>query len=277
MNEKQPKKNKNKTLLGGIIVAAALIIGGFTASLFIEKIPNGYVGVVYSPNGGVKSETLDQGWHLVGLFDKVTRYPVRMQTVNNQDIQVATSDGKNISMDIAYNYVVQPDKVVELFNKFGAVDIESIENSYLKTRLWDAARKSISKYSVIDTYGQKSSDAAAEIQKTFADDMKGLGFVIDDLTLGVPKPDKATQEAIDARVKSSQELERTQTELKIAEAEAKKKKIEAKGIAEYNEIIKKSMSDEMIKYQWIQKWDGKMPKATGSNSLIQIPTDEKGK
>ncbi|QII49135.1 prohibitin family protein, partial [Bacillus paralicheniformis] len=275
MNEK-PKKNKNKTLLGGIIVAVALIIGGFTASLFIEKIPNGYVGVVYSPNGGVKSETLDQGWHLVGLFDKVTRYPVRMQTVNNQDIQVATSDGKNISMDIAYNYVVQPDKVVELFNKFGAVDIESIENSYLKTRLWDAARKSISKYSVIDTYGQKSSDAAAEIQKTFADDMKGLGFVIDDLTLGVPKPDKATQEAIDARVKSSQELERTQTELKIAEAEAKKKKIEAQGIAEYNEIIKKSMSDEMIKYQWIQKWDGKMPKATGSNSLIQIPTDEKG-
>ncbi|MEC1169161.1 prohibitin family protein, partial [Bacillus paralicheniformis] len=228
MNEK-PKKNKNKTLLGGIIVAVALIIGGFTASLFIEKIPNGYVGVVYSANGGVKSETLDQGWHLVGLFDKVTRYPVRMQTVNNQDIQVATSDGKNISMDIAYNYVVQPDKVVELFNKFGAVDIESIENSYLKTRLWDAARKSISKYSVIDTYGQKSSDAAAEIQKTFADDMKGLGFVIDDLTLGVPKPDKATQEAIDARVKSSQELERTQTELKIAEAEAKKKKIEAQG------------------------------------------------
>ncbi|WPP38893.1 prohibitin family protein [Bacillus sonorensis] len=275
MKEQQTKKNKSKALLGGIIVGIALIAGGFLASLFIEKIPNGYVGVVYSPNGGVKSETLDQGWHFVGLFDKVTEYPVRMQTVNNQDIQVATSDGKNISMDIAYNYVVQPDKVVELFNKFGAVDIQSIENSYLKTRLWDAARKSISKYSVIDTYGQKSSDAAAEVQKTFADDMKRLGFVIDDLTLGVPKPDKATQEAIDARVKSSQELERTQTELKIAEAGAKKKKIEAEGIAEYNDIIKKSMSDEMIQYQWIQKWDGKMPKATGSNALIQLPKDEK--
>ena len=277
MNDIQTKKNKGKAWLGGIITAVALIAGGFLASLFIEKIPNGYVGVVYSPNGGVKSETLDQGWHFVGLFDKVTEYPVRMQTVNNQDIQVATSDGKNISMDIAYNYVVQPDKVVELFNKFGAVDISSIEDKKIKTRLWDAARKSISKYSVIDTYGQKSSEAAAEIQKTFADDMKRLGFVIDDLTLGVPKPDKATQEAIDARVKSSQELERTQTELKIAEAEAKKKKIEAEGIAEYNEIIKKSMSDEMIQYQWIQKWDGKMPKATGSNAFIQLPQDENDK
>ncbi len=52
------------------------------------------------------------------------------------------------------------DKVVDLFNKFGAVDVETIENTYLKTRLWDAARKSISKYSVIDTYGQKSAEAA---------------------------------------------------------------------------------------------------------------------
>ena len=104
--------------------------------------------------------------------------------------------------------------------------------------------------------------------------MKSLGFLIDDLTLGVPKPDKATQEAIDARVKSSQELERTQTEIKIAEAEAKKKKIEAEGIADYNEIIKKSMSDEMIKYKWIEKWDGKTPKATGTDSLLQLPLDD---
>ena len=35
-------------------------------------------------------------------------------------------------MDIAYNYVVQPDKVVDLFNKFGAVNVETIENTYLK-------------------------------------------------------------------------------------------------------------------------------------------------
>ncbi|MCY9156328.1 prohibitin family protein [Bacillus haynesii] len=265
----------NKKLIGGIIVGAGLLISGFTASLFIEKIPNGYVGVVYSPNGGVKNTTLDQGWHMVGIFDKVTEYPVRMQTVNNQDIKVATSDGKNISMDIAYNYVVQPDKVVDVFNKFGAVDVEQIENTYLKTRLWDAARKSISKYSVIDTYGQKSSEAAAEVQKEFAADMKKYGFIIDDLTLGVPKPDKATQEAIDARVKSSQELERSQTEIKIAEAEAKKKKIEAQGIADYNKIIKESMSDEMIKYKWIEKWDGKTPKATGTNSMIQLPLNEK--
>ncbi|MDQ0214639.1 regulator of protease activity HflC (stomatin/prohibitin superfamily) [Oikeobacillus pervagus] len=271
----EPKKGNNRKIVGGVIVGLTLALAIFITSLFIEKIPNGYVGVVYSPNGGVQNETLDQGWHLVGLFDKVTRYPIRMQTVNYKNIQVATSDGKNITMDFAYNYSIQPDKVVSVFNKFGPVDVSVIEDSYLKTRFWDAGRKAIAKYSVIDTYGEKSSEAAVKIQEIFSEDVSDLGFIVDNLTLGVPKPDKSTQAAINKRVEAAQELERKQIELKIAQAEAEKKKIEAQGIAEYNEIIKKSISPEVIQNKWIEKWDGKMPKATGTNSLIQIPTDDK--
>lgn len=270
------KKNRggNRKVLGGSLVALALIIGLALLSMFIEKIPNGYVGVVYSPNGGVQDETLGQGWHLVGLFDKVTVYPVRMQTVNYKDIQVATSDGKSVTVDFAYNYSIQPDKVVDVFNQFGPIEVEQIEESYLRTRLWDAGRKGIAKYSVIDTYGEKSSEAAVNVQTLFADDIKDLGFVVDNMTLGVPKPDESTQAAINKRVEAAQELERKQIELKIAQAEAQKKKIEAQGIADYNEIIKASISPEVIQNKWIEKWDGVMPKATGSNQLISIPMDE---
>ena len=109
------KKGPNKKIMGGIIIALALAIGIAITAMFIEKIPNGYVGVVYSPNGGVEDKTLAQGWHLVGLFDKVTIYPIRMQTVDYKDIQVATSDGKNVTVDFAYNYSIQPDKVVDVF------------------------------------------------------------------------------------------------------------------------------------------------------------------
>ncbi|WP_019242182.1 prohibitin family protein [Bacillus massilioanorexius] len=268
------KKGKSRKILGGTIIALVLVIGVAVTSLFIEKIPNGYVGVVYSPNGGVQNDTLSQGWHLVGLFDKVTIYPIRMQTVNYKDIQVATSDGKNVTIDFAYNYSIQPDKVVDVFNKFGPIPVEQIEESYMKTRLWDAGRKGIAKYSVIDTYGEKSAEAAVAVQTIFSEDISGLGFTVEDLTLGVPKPDESTQAAINKRVEAAQELERKQIELNIAKAEAQKKKIEAQGIAEYNEIIKKSISTEVIQNKWIEKWDGQMPKATGSNQLIQIPIDD---
>lgn len=268
------KKGKSRKVLGGIIVALVLVIGVAVTSLFIEKIPNGYVGVVYSPNGGVQEKTLGQGWHLVGLFDKVTKYPVRMQTVNYKDIQVATSDGKNVTVDFAYTYSIEPEKVVDVFNKFGPIEVEQIEDSYLRTRLWDAGRKGIAKYSVIDTYGEKSSEAAVDVQQIFSEDIGKIGFVVDNLTLGVPKPDESTQAAINKRVEAAQELERKQIELNIAKAEAEKKRIEAQGIANYNEIIKKSISPQVIQNKWIEKWDGKMPKATGSNQLIQIPIDD---
>lgn len=273
---KKMNRGMNKKVLGGTIVAIALVLGIALLTLFIEKIPNGYVGVVYSPNGGVQDETLGQGWHLVGLFDKVTVYPIRMQTVNYTDIQVATSDGKSVTVDFAYNYSIQPDKVVDVFNKFGPIPVEQIEESYLRTRLWDAGRKGIAKYSVIDTYGEKSSEAAVGVQNIFSDDIKELGFVVDNLTLGVPKPDESTQAAINKRVEAAQELERKQIELKIAEAEAQKKKIEAQGISDYNKIIKESISPEVIQNKWIEKWDGVMPKATGSNQLIEIPIDDAG-
>ncbi|MGN1400635.1 MAG: prohibitin family protein [Bacillus sp. (in: firmicutes)] len=268
------KTGKNKRILGGIIIALVLVIGVSVTALFIEKIPNGYVGVVYSPNGGVKDETLGQGWHLVSLFDKVTIYPIRMQTVNYKDIQVATSDGKNVTVDFAYSYSIEPDKVVEVFNKFGPITVEDIEESYLRTRLWDAGRKAISKYSVIDTYGEKSSEAAVAVQTAFADDIKALGFTIDNLTLGVPQPDESTQSAINKRVEAAQELERKQIELNIAKAEAEKKKVEAESLADYNKVIQQSLSPEVIQKQWIEKWDGVMPKANGSNQLIQIPIDD---
>src|SRR5690625_3011581 len=222
----------NRFKIGGIFIGIVIALALIILPMFIERIPNGYVGVVYSPSGGVQDETLGQGWHLVSLFEKVTKYPIRMQTVEYKDMQVATSDGKNITIDFAYNYQIQPEMVVPIFNKFGPVPIEDIEKSYLRTRFWDAARQGISKFTVIDTYGEKSTDAKIKVQENFSEDVAELGFLIQDVTVGVPQPDEKTQEAIDLRVKASQELERKETEVQIAEKEAERKKAEAEGKAQ---------------------------------------------
>ena len=52
------------------------------------------MGVRYSMNGGVRDEVLTQGVKFVGL-DKVTQYPIRLQTIQAKDVSVSTSDGKN--------------------------------------------------------------------------------------------------------------------------------------------------------------------------------------
>lgn len=270
--------------LGGGILATLLIGILIFVFLFMTRIPNGYVGVVYSPSGGAQEETLGPGWHVMGLFEKVIKYPVRLQTVEYKDMQVATSDGKNIKMDIAINYSVKADKVVSVYDKFGPVKVDTIEENYLRTRLWDASRKGIAKFSVIDTYGEKSADAAVDVKEIFSKDVDRLGFVVENLTIGVPKPDKKTQEAIDARVQASQELERKETEKQIAIKEAERLKAEAKGqadaerekaqgTADANKLINDSLTDELIEYNYAKRWNGQMPYVSGGSTLNQLPSE----
>lgn len=257
-------------ILTGVVLAGGLVVG----SMFVEKVPAGTVGVVYNLDG-VEETPLSQGWHVLAPFDKVIEYPTKTQTVQYDSVAVSTSDGKNIDVDVAFNFNIDSSKAVGLYNKFGAVTVEDIANGYLRTRLRDSARQVISKYSVIDIYGEKSSVAQAEIQELFAKDVEKLGFMIEGLTLGVPKADKATQTAIDERVKASQELEKKNTEIETARKEAERLKIEAKGIAEYNKTISESLTDRMIQQQMIEKWNGITPQVTdGGNILLQLPTNK---
>lgn len=262
-----------KGLVGGTVAALALAGGLGYWAFFVERVEVGNVGVVYNLDG-VEDQTLSQGWHTVAPFDKVIEYPTRTKTQNFDAIKVATSDGKNIDMDIAFNYNVDPSKAVGLYNKFGAVTVDDIAETYLKTRLRDAARQVISKFSVIDIYGEKSSIAQADIQVKFSEDVEKLGFVIEGLTLGVPKADSATQSAIDSRVEASQKLEAKQTQIETAKKESERLLIEANGQAEANRIISDSLTPELIQQQSVDKWNGELSKVTGSGStMISLPTE----
>ncbi|OME55557.1 hypothetical protein BSK59_13865 [Paenibacillus odorifer] len=273
-----------KFKIGGYVSGTILVIVAILVIMLTVRIPNGFVGIVYSPNGGAKNTNLNQGWHVTGLFDKVTKYPVRIQTVEYKEIQIATSDGKSVTMDFAYNYQVEPEKVTSIFNTFGPISITEIEDTYLKTRFRDAARKAISKFTVIDIYGEKSSEAGIEVQSKFAEDIKTLGFIVSNVTVGVPQPDAKTQDAIDKRVEASQELERKTTELEIAKKEAERKRVESQGIADSklieskgqaqaNEVLQQSLTSELVQYETVKKWNGTLPQVSGSSTpIVQLPT-----
>lgn len=253
-------------IIGGIIGLIA-IIGFIILIMCITKIPQGHVGVVYSVNG-VKEETKSPGWHITAPFDKVNKYPTKTQTHKYKDLNVATSDGKNLQMDIDVSYKVDATKAVDLFNRFGSADIDELEKGYLRSRVQDNVRQAVSKYSVIDAFGVKTGEIKKDTLDSLNDNLEKQGFVIEDIALSSPKADKNTQKAIDSRVKANQELERTKVDRQIAEQNAKKKEVEAKGEKKANEIRESSLSDKILQQQLIDKWDGKQPIQIGGEGVI---------
>lgn len=257
---------RKSVVISGVIGFLA-IIGFIILLMCITKIPQGHVGVVYSVNG-VKEDTKSPGWHLTAPFDKVNKYPTKTQTHKYKDLNVATSDGKNLVMDIDVSYKVDATKAVDLFNRFGSADIEELEKGYLRSRVQDNVRQAISKYSVIDAFGVKTGEIKQDTLDKLNKNLKSQGFIIDDIALSSPKADKNTQKAIDERVKANQELERTKVDKQIAEENAKKKEVEAKGEKKANDIRSKSLTDEVLQQQLIEKWDGKQPIEIGGNGTI---------
>jgi len=261
------KAVNRKSLLLTTVIGTLLLLGAIILFMCIEKVPQGYQAVIYSVTG-VKDQTKPAGWHIISPLDKAVHYPIRTQTKEYQNLNVATSDGKNLDMDISINYHVDPTKVVKIFNKFGNADIEGLENGFLRTRVLDGLRQSVAKYSVIETFGVKTSEIKKATLEELQNKLTDQGFIIEDIAISSPKADAATQAAIDERVKANQELERAKTDRAIAEQNAAKKKIEAKGQAEANEILDKSLTDKIIKKQMIDKWDGKQPITVGGEGVI---------
>ena len=57
--------------------------------------------------------------------------------------------------------------------------------------------------------------------------------------------------------KINKDAQRVESELRIAEAEAKKLIVEAEAQAKANELKQRTLTPLLVQQQWIEKWDGK--------------------
>lgn len=234
------------------LIVFGLIIGGL---IFIERVPEGKVAVVYTPSGGA-TKVLNPGWHLIGLFHKTTEYPTRINIIED-NVSVTTTDGKKVTMPVRYEMKVDKSKVLDIFKELGSQNIDQIQSGYLYQKLFKSSRDTVSKYSVLDIYGIKTSEASAQVTEQMAKSVEGLGFIIADVTLGTPEVDPETQAAIDARVKAAQENELKKQELENERIEADKKKviadgnkvqkiIDAEAEAKANQLVAKSITPQLV-------------------------------
>ncbi|MEB8773732.1 SPFH domain-containing protein, partial [Bacillus cereus] len=137
-------------------------------------------------------------------------------------------------------------------------------------RLKKATLNVFSNYSVLEVF-QHQGEINGAIEKEFRKMVDTTGFLVDSVTLEAPKPDANTAKAIQGVVDAQQNLEKAEIEKKQATINAEKAIEEARGKAEANEIIKKSLTPEIVEIKKIEKWDGKLPQVSGeANPLVQV-------
>ena len=251
---------KRKGLIGGVGLAVLIIGGLFVGISCIEKIPAGYVGVVYnSLNGGVDGEVITQGWNLVSPTKKVTTYSIGIEqsyltsedkgdSPVDESFSTPTSDGKSLTVDLEFSYKFDQDKIADTFIKFKGQSGNTVKDTFIKPKMRAWTQEVTAKYPVTDVFGDKRQELNEALDVYLKQKFEPYGIIIDTVNFTNISTDSETAEAIQKKVTAQQELELANIEAKTAKVQADKDK-EVALIAAEQEKEKATIVAEQKKIQ----------------------------
>lgn len=273
----------SKGKIGAIGVGIAIVLAIIMLILCSVRVPAGYVAVQYSLNGGVKDKVLTQGWHLISPTVKTTKYTVgieqsyltgdeRGDSKEDESFVASSAEGKAIDIDLTFTYQYQPENVTAVFTRFKGQSGKEVRDSFIKPNIISWTKEVVARYNVADIIGAEKANVNMAITEYVGKKFEAYGITVTNVSLINVGVDKKTKEVINNKIAAQQNAEtqriENQTKVDKAKADAEAKLIEAKAEAEANELLRKSLSDEVLKQEYIEKWDGKLPSVQSGESMI---------
>lgn len=289
--------------VGGVVVGVVLFLLMLCAAICLEKIPAGYVGVVYNMNGGVDGEILTQGWHIVAPTKKVTTYSIGIEqsylsaekkgdSSDDESFSIPTSDGKTVTVNLEFSYRFDEERVADTFIMFKGKSGETIKDTFIKPKIVAWTQEVSANYPVTDIFGDQRTAINAELDTYLKEKFDKYGIIIDTVNFTNITVDDETAEAIQKKVTAQQELELANIEAKTAMVQAENDKqvaqvaaetavieaqadadvirIAAEAEADANAQIAASLTPELIEKIMYQQWDGVLPQVSSGTSIPLI-------
>jgi regulator of protease activity HflC (stomatin/prohibitin superfamily) len=257
---------------------------------FITKVPANSVGIVYSPFGGTKEETLAEGFHGKNIFDKVYKISTEVQTMTVSNLTTQTMDAQYLTSILDIKYRVNTGNAFLVFKQFRTLDKLS-ENLIVPTTQ-RVLEHVTTRYNVIDILGDKRNAIYLELETALSEEFAKYGVEFYSISITDMDAGEALENAITAEAVAKKAVETAEQNLLKAETEAKQKSvqaqaeqdaakiqaetklIQAEADTKVNEMLNESLSEEVLRKLWIEKWDGEMPTYyAGSDSGMNVILD----
>jgi regulator of protease activity HflC (stomatin/prohibitin superfamily) len=224
-----------KGLIGGIVTGVIIFIGLIVFFSCMKKIPAGYVGIIYSMNGGISDDVLTQGWHFVGPTKEVTLYSVGIEqsyltagedgdSRRDDSFEVPSSDGKGLKVDLTFTYRYDSDRVTSLFTRFKGQSGKEVRDSFIKPNIISWTKEVTAKYPVTEILGDERANLNIALSEYIAAKFEPYGIIVENVSLIDIDADEETRASVQRKVNAQQELELAQIEQKTANVQAQKDK-----------------------------------------------------
>jgi prohibitin 1 len=239
------KKRSNKQEAGFALIGLAVAL--FVAVLQCWTIiPAGHVGVI-DFFGNVSDRTLKPGVNVVNPLANVIKFDARTQEIK-EVMNVPSKEGLGVELEISLLYSLSFDNANKIYKTVGEDYVDKI----LIPQFRSVVRGVTASFEARALYTAEREQLAKLMEEELSRLVKPRGITIEAAPLRqITLPARLT-ESIEEKLKAEQESQRMQFVLQRETQEAERKRIEAKGIADFQEIVSKGISEQLLKWKGIE-------------------------
>lgn len=239
--KKRGKNQESGFALAGTFIALILaVIQIFTV------IPAGSVGVV-DFLGNVSSNTLKSGVNMVNPLAEIIKFSIKTQELK-ETMSVPSQEGLSVQLEISLLYSLDPDNASKIYKTVGPNYVEVI----LIPQFRSVVRGVTARYDAQALYTAGREILAKQIRDELASLVGPRGILVEAVPLRQIMLPPGLTASIEEKLKAEQESKRMQFILQKEEQEAQRKRIEARGIADFQDIVSKGISENLLKWKGIE-------------------------
>lgn len=285
-------KTEGSTRVICAAVAIACLLAFIIVPFSIHTVDTGEIAVVKRMGKIVGQKEAGTSFDL-WLTKSYQYYDIKVRSV---DIQTAaySSDAQTMDVAMTFQYSLKADKIIEIATEYGS--ISALENR-IQSVVVEKTKAVLSSHKAMDIIATRAA-ISPEVEKAVREAI-GDEYYINITTVVLTNIDfsDAFELAVEEKMVAEQtklkadyenqtkvakaeadaeaELKAAQAGIEIAEAEAEALKIAAQAQADANKLIADSLTDEVLKDKFYDKWNGELPKVMGNEATItEVAIDE---
>lgn len=255
-----------KTFTRGLIFSLVILQLLVSLILDVVRVNEGEVAVItrFGKISGIK----EAGWSFkmpyIDSHQATFSSKVQVTTI---EADAVTKDQQAVKIKLNVQYRLDTTKADELFKQVRTEDY--YEKSILPPILQESVKSQSTNYSSLELTTMRDQ-FKIDITKAIEQRLKTYySFIV---SVNVENIDWSEQydKAVEQKIITEQQVQTRRQELEKSKIQSEIEITQARGEAEANRLRKESLTPEIIEKMKIEKWDGKLPQVTGSNTIINL-------
>ncbi|HBX50929.1 MAG TPA: HflC protein [Bacteroidales bacterium] len=256
-----------------------IIVGVMLLVLLLLKpwvqIGAGERGVVLN-FGAVQDKVLDEGIYFrIPVMQEVVLMNVQVQKIQT-DASSASSDLQDVTLSVALNYHVIPDKANVVYQTIG----KEFKERIIDPAIQEVTKAVSAKYSAEELITKRPAVSTA-MKEALTEKLMASNIAVDAVSIVTFSFSKVFMDAIEAKQTAEQHALKAKRDLDRIKIEAEQTIAAATAEAEALRLQKMNISPDLIELRKIEanlkaieKWNGVMPQVTGSGPVPFIGVND---